>query len=230
MKRFLFLSGLFMMIHLAASGQEKRFNEELDRFCKIVLRDVKDIPLERKAVLDHTARQLAKKKYVLFTCKTNSRRTILLQIWAQTAFYYYGLYSKQSFSVGDTVTNVYPGIADVLKQSGFTCLYLEKEEPKRFIVSINKEYPIDILLSRNEIGTIDTSKGVVVNICTADEESGKGSNLAYMDLPYESPVIYEKTMQEKFIYKLLNRQIAAEMLYLAERTKEYVIRIEHTGY
>jgi hypothetical protein len=220
-KKIFFVSVVLLMA-ASVHSQENRFNLELDKYCKTVIKEFRVIPAERKLVLDGMAQQLAKKKYIVFTCKTNSRRTLILQVWAQTSFYYYGVYGRYAFSIGDTVTNVYPGVIDVLKESGFFCTNQKNAEPSQYVISINKEFPINMLSSKNEVGTIDTNKGVVVNICFNEEEPSIIAGNGHVNLPYKSPTAFEKTKREKQKYRVLNHQIALEMLYLAERTKALV--------
>lgn len=211
------------LIGTDACAQERRFNAELDRYCKDRLAEVATISAERKTMLESIARQLAPKKYVLFTCKTNSRRTVMLQVWAQAAFYYYGLYDKLSFSIGDTVTNIYPETLVVLMESGFYCKGMNAENSNGYLVSVNEEYPANVLLSKNDLGTIDTAKGAVVNICYAPEQSELAATTGHINLPYQSPAKFDNTPQEKLQYAALNKQIATEMLYLAARTREYML-------
>ncbi len=222
LKRILFVFIIQLLAFNLVHCQENRFNAELDKNCKVIIKQFRSISSERKAVLDDIAQKLAKKKYVVFTCSTNSRRTLMLQVWAQTAFYYYGVYGKYAFSLGDTITNVYPGVVDVLKEAGFYCTSQKNAEPDRYVISISKEYPINLLSSKDEVGTIDTEKGVVVNICFADEQSDIAANNEHVTLPYQSPTRYEKTRLEKQKYRALNHKIAVEMLYLGEKMKGIV--------
>ncbi|MBK8658195.1 MAG: hypothetical protein IPN22_04810 [Bacteroidetes bacterium] len=219
---------LFLLLCLlgtnVAEAQQRRFNSELEKFCKEAVRDFKSIDPERKQVLDDMAEQLSRKKLVLFTCKTNTRRTLMLQVWAQSAFYYYGLYNKTAFSMGDTVSQVYPAVAAVLTESGFYCLQLENKEAKSYSISINKDFPINILTSKNELGNVDTAKTVVVNICYEEEVSNLSMLQGHVDLPYPSPHRYDHSPEEMQQYRTLNRQIATEMLYLADRTEKVLIR------
>jgi hypothetical protein len=149
---------------------------------------------------------------------------LLLQAWAQTSFIYYGLYHTFAFSIGDTVTQVHPDVANVLKESGFTCNKLTDENSNGYIISISEELPINILLSKDHLGTIDTAKGVVVSICYEGEHSHIAATVKHINLPYQSPVMFENTPEEKKKYTELNKQIAAEMFYLAQKTKELIIR------
>ncbi|MEI6506833.1 MAG: hypothetical protein WCO54_00015 [Bacteroidota bacterium] len=208
-------------------GQKIRFNDELDQFCKSSIIEFSSIPFERKNTLDNLALQLSKKKYILFTCQTNSRRTLLLQVWAQTAFYYYGLNDKFSFSIGDTLSNIYHGVVDVLKESGYSYLEMgNNDSPKGYMISISKKYNQSIIVSKKNLGTVDTAKVLVVNICTENEKSLFTEHTIHSHLPYQSPIPYEKTVDEKQKYFVLNKQISIEMLYLAEKTKEYVLKNE----
>src|SRR5690606_12521385 len=126
----------------------------------------------------------------------------------------YGLNNKVAFSIGDTVTDIYSEVANVLKESGFTYTDLSNANTQGYIISINDEYQENIILSKKEIGTIDTDKGVLVVICSQGEKSLLAENIQHINLPYESPTAYEKTPDEKQKYAELNKQIASEMLYL----------------
>jgi hypothetical protein len=224
MKTIYLIAIIYLLGVYEVTAQQRRFNSELERYCKEAIKDFRKIPAERKKTLDEMAEQLSKKKMVLFTCKTNTRRTLMLQVWAQSAFYYYGLYSKTAFSMGDTVSNVYPAVAAVLTEAGFYCLQLENKDTKSYSISINKDFPINILTSKSELGTIDTKKIVVVNICYDEEESNLGQIEGHVDLPFRSPNIYDQTPEEMQKYRELNKQIATEMLYLADKTEKVIIR------
>jgi hypothetical protein len=43
-------------------------------------------------------------------------------------------------------------------------------------------------------------------------------------LPYQSPTIFDKTAMEKMKYAELNKTIAIEMMYLAQKTKENIAK------
>lgn len=223
MKKIVLVVLVQVLVVVAVQAQLKRFNIDLDKFCKSTIAEFKGIPGERQAVLEDMARQMTEKKFILFTCHTNSRRTILLQVWAQTAFYYYGLIDKLSFSVGDTVTAIYPGVANVLSRSGFYCATGGNTETFGYIISVSKEYPENLLLSKKTLGTIDTTKGVIVNICEGGEQSGIAAAIGHTSLPYQSPTRFENTLQEKARYMQLNRKIAVEMLYLAYKVRELIV-------
>ena len=210
-------------------SQDIRFNDELDKFCRQTKKEFASIPAERRAVLNRIAEQLTKKKYIGFTCHTNSRRTMLLQTWAQTAFIYYGLNDKFAFSIGDTVSEVYPEVVNVLELSGFYYTALEEVSPKGYVIYIEKDIPLDYMVSKTDFGTIDIAKTVVVNICSSGEKSSVASNFPNIELGYQSPSVFEKTPEEKQKYEELNRQIAMEMLYLAKKTKDLISAQENAG-
>lgn len=213
---------LFLLATQISYSQQISFNKELDQYCKNAITETASIPDARKTILDETAIQLAKKKYILFTCQTNSRRTVLLQAWAQTSFYYYELWDKSSFSIGDTVTDVPQVIAEVLTESGFVCMKLENADAKGYIISVSQGYEY-ILVSKKELGTIDTAKVAIVNICFMGEKSNLSTTMNPIYLPYQSPKEFENTLVEKEKYTALNKQIATEMFYLANKTKQLII-------
>jgi hypothetical protein len=221
MKQFFF--AFCMLLVFTAHSQDIRFNDELDKFCKQSLKEFLSIPAERRAVLNSIAEQLTKKKYIGFTCQTNSRRTMLLETWAQTAFLFYGFGQKYAFSIGDSVSPIYPEVMNVLKQSGFYYAALENAESDGYVIYIGKDTPLDYIVSKKDFGTIDTAKTVVVNICSLGEQSNIAASTPHITLPYKSPTVFEKTEFEKQKYEQLNRQIATEMLYMAKRIHDFSI-------
>jgi hypothetical protein len=204
-------------------AQQTSFNTELSKFCAQALKDTNTINTERKILLNKIAQELINKKYVLFTCKTNSRRTQLLQAWAQASFMYSGLFNKFSLSTGDIITEVYPEVSNVLQASGFYCSYVDDGENKGYLVSVSKDMPINIILSKNYFGIIDTTYIVIVDVCFEEETSNITSSSPHYDLPYQSPSIYDRTPLEKKKYAELNKTIAIEMMYLAQKTKQLLI-------
>lgn len=224
MKKGILLVAALLNFHFGFS-QQIRFNDELDEFCKTSIREYSSIPVERKAILENAAEMLSKKQYILFTCQTNSRRTLLLQVWAQTAFYYYGI-NKASFSIGDTISSIYPGLVNIFKESGFTYNEYRNEESKGFMISTSKKYPKNIIVPKKDLGKIDTSKVLLVSICFNGENSVLASNTPHLNIPFESPKIFEKTPNENQKYFVLNKQISIEMFYLAYKTKEILMKSE----
>ncbi len=227
MKKILF-AFLILASHIAWS-QDIRFNDELDKFCRHAKKEFTSIPADRKAILNGIAEQLAKKKYIGFTCQTNSRRTMLLQTWAQTSFLFYGLNQKFAFSIGDTVSEVYPEVVNVLQLSGFYYTALENALPNGYVIYVGKDIPIDYMVSKTDLGTIDPAKSILVNICSSGEQSTIAAHTPHVDLAYQSPAIFEKTPQEKQKYEELNLQIATEMLYLAKKTKDLIWEQENAA-
>jgi arsenate reductase len=218
MKKILF--AFLMMATQIGYSQDIRFNDELDKFCRQTKKEFASIPVERKAMLNSIAEQLTIKKYIGFTCHTNSRRTMLLQTWAQTAFLFYGLNQKFAFSIGDVASAVYPEVVNVLQLSGF--YYTAMEETNGYVIYVGKDIPLEYMVSKADFGTIDKEKSVVVNVCTSGEKSNIAASFPNIELAYQSPTIFEKTPQEKQKYEELNRQIATEMLYLAKKTKDLI--------
>lgn len=227
MKKILF--ALLIIVSKIGYSQDIRFNDELDKFCKQTKKEFFSIPAERRAILNGIAEQLTKKKYIGFTCQTNSRRTMLLEIWAQTAFLFYGLSYKFAFSIGDSISEIYPEVVNVLQQSGFYYAALENAESDGYVIYIGKDTPLDYIVSKKDFGTIDTDKTVVVNICSSGEQSGFAAAIPHIDLAYQSPTVFEKTQDEKWRYEELNKQIATEMLYMAKRIQDLILVKEKTA-
>jgi hypothetical protein len=210
---------LLWLTSAIAVAQQNSFNKTLASFCAEALSKADSIAPARKQLLDNLAEEMTYKRYLMFTCKTNSRRTLLLQAWSQTAFIYMGLYNKFAISTGDTITEVYPEIANVLTASGFYCSKAVNGEEQGYLISVNKELPINIMLSKNYFGSIDTKHIVIANICGKNETSSIAATAKHFTLPYQSPLIYDGTAMEKIKYAELNKTIAIEMMYLAQQIK-----------
>lgn len=210
---------LLLLMSTVAIAQQNNFNKTLANFCAEALNKTNTISPARKLLLDNLAEEMTYKRYVMFTCKTNSRRTLLLQAWSQTAFIYLGLYNKFAISTGDTITEVYPEIANVLSTSGFYCSKAENGGEQGYLISVNNKLPINIMLSKNYFGAIDTKYIVIANICGPNESSNIASTTKHFNLPYQSPVVYDGTEIEKSKYAELNKTIAIEMMYLAQQIK-----------
>ena len=215
-----YLLAILILASQIGYSQDIRFSDELDKFCRQTKKEFASITLERKAMLNSIAEQLTIKKYIGFTCHTNSRRTMLLQTWAQTAFLFYGLNQKFAFSIGDVASDVYPEVVNVLQHSGFYYTAMEEVKPNGYVIYVGKDIPLEYMVSKTDFGTIDKDKTVVVNVCSSGEKSSVAANFPNIELAYQSPTVFEKTPEEKQKYEELNRQIAIEMLYLAKKTKD----------
>lgn len=199
-------------------AQNIRFNKNLNKFCETALKDTAKISPERKKILHDLAATMANKKAIVFTCKTNTRRTQLLQTWAQTSFYYYSILNKTAFSIGDTLSEIHPTTVKVLKKSGFI-LSESRTKPKAYVFFVGEKmfthaiYPKKILKATTDEHTL------IVSICFEGEpNSAIGTNA--ISLPYESPKKFDNSPEEEAMYIQLNKQIATEMLFLGNAIAE----------
>lgn len=220
MKR-LFIISAFALISLAAYSQKFRFNKKLNNFCFKSTLEFEKIPADRKASLDKIAQDLSTKKNIVFSCYTNTRRTQLLQTWAQAAFYYYAIYNKTAFSYGDTISEIAPGVVSVLKKSGFV-FSGTNTKPKAWVFYIGERNEGYVIYPKKVNKLPDEKESTMVSICVEGEPVSDVGPHAY-SLPYVSPVPAEKTSEEKAIYDKLNKQVSIEMLYLVEKTRDIMM-------
>ena len=69
----------FLLLSISSTyAQQNSINKKLNDICTDALSQTANIPADRKLLLDNLATEMANKKYIMFTCKTNSRRTLLL--------------------------------------------------------------------------------------------------------------------------------------------------------
>jgi hypothetical protein len=101
------------------------FYKKLKKYCHSLPGEFNQIPEERKKELIEVGdyiieQQIAKKSCrLLFICTSNSRRSHMAQIWAQSATLYYGLDSIWTFSGGTEATRVHPNTVSALRRAGF---------------------------------------------------------------------------------------------------------------
>ncbi|MBN8702997.1 MAG: hypothetical protein J0M08_08025 [Bacteroidetes bacterium] len=208
----------FVCISNFAASQQIAFNKELSNFCNTAISNSKKISKKRKAVLNNIAIELLEKKHIVYACKTNTRRTQLLQTWTQTAFYYYGVVDRIAFSYGDSIADIYPGVVDILKQSGF--YYAESNTiPKGYTISLNNNAPEYIIAPKNTLGKINSETTILINICSSGETFAD-QKMSYLKLPYKTPTEFEAKKNEQEKYMELNKTIATEMFYMVSKLLE----------
>lgn len=151
-----------------------------------------------------------------FICTHNSRRSLISQIWAQTAAYYYNIDKVACFSGGTEATAFNPRAVDAMKRVGFQI------ETKK-----NGDNPIYEVAFSQSAGTITSfSKkyddpfnhnedfAAVMTCSHADENCplipGASSRIA---LTYEDPKAFDGTAQESAMYLERVYQIGREILF-----------------
>lgn len=177
----------------------------------------------RKSHLNLLSMSLAKSiktdtKSIIFICTHNSRRSIMSQVWAQVAAYYYDL-PYECYSGGTEVTAFYPSAMKAIKKMGF-----KVEEGKKDIKS-QTDYYISYAHGVNPIHAFSkkfqdapnpsTNFNAIVNCSKADEScpsiNGAVNRLL---LIFKDPKKSDGTEKEEATYMKRCEQIGIEMFYL----------------
>lgn len=185
--------------------------------------DYSKIPFERKMVLEEIANYISGSKQIqnmcqiLFVETDHSARSVLTQVWATTAAYYYGIDQVKFYSGGITQSSISRNAILAMEKAGFIIYKITD--------SVNPEYEIKFTFNHpsiriksikyNDKSNPSTDFGSVIVCSNADVNLPvvKGNNFR-TSLHYHDPAGYDKLQEamEKYLEK--NQDIATEMFYL----------------
>ncbi len=182
---------------------------------------------ERKVMLDSIATNIAsqleagKPAKLTFICTSNSRRSHMSQIWAQTAAYYYSLNNVHAFSGGTQATACNCRTVAAMRRVGFAIedattgdnpVYLVRYAGDRPpIRAYSKLYNADANPKRDFIALMTCS--VADKKCPVVE--GAISRYA---IHYADPKVCDDLPTETAAYNERCREIAREMFYIMFQT------------
>lgn len=213
---------------ILASLQQKvdAFQSEFDR-----------IDPFRKSPIEYMARELAKQYSkgnsldLMFVCTHNSRRSILSQIWAQTAAYYFEIKNVNCFSGGTVETTFYQSALTIIEQTGFkvTNSSLAIETNPRYQVYYSLyEKPISVFSKIYTTSPNPKSNFVAIVNCSKADESCPvvaGAN-SRMLLLYQDPKRFDGYANEMTHYQQTSDTIGTELFYLFSLFK---VELEQEG-
>ena len=152
-----------------------------------------------------------------FICTHNSRRSHLVQIWAQTAAAHFNIKNVFCYSGGTEATAMFPTVAQTLENQGFkiktisegnnpvyTIKYTENEHP---IIAFSKTYD-DNFNPKTEFAAIMT--------CSQADGGCPFISGAKKRIPitFDDPKEFDNTPQQAKKYEERSLQIATEMFYV----------------
>lgn len=155
-------------------------------------------------------------------CTHNSRRSLLSQVWAQTAATYYGIKNVFCYSGGTEATALVPVVAETLMKTGFKIQVIaEGNNPIYAIKYSENEHPV-IGFSKtydNELNPSDT----FVAIMTCSQADGGCPFIAGAEkripITFEDPKVFDNRPQQAEKYQERSLQIATEMFYVFSQIK-----------
>jgi protein-tyrosine-phosphatase len=183
---------------------------------------------ERKVVLDAIATDIAgqlkagKSPQLTFICTSNSRRSHMSQIWAQTAAYYYGLNKINTFSGGTQATACNCRTVAAMRRVGFAIEDATTGDNPVYLV----RYAIDRppIRAYSKLYNTDSNPKrdfIALMTCSVADKSCpvvKGAISRYA-IHYADPKVCDDLPTETTAYKERCREIAREMFYIMSEVR-----------
>lgn len=182
------------------------------------LKEIGDYILEQKA--SHKTTNL------LFICTSNSRRSHMSQVWAQTAAAYYGIDSVWTFSGGTEATKVNIHAIEALRRCGFSITSNGAGDNPHWFVSHSNKSESWVIFSKKYSHETNPKKDFgAIMVCSEADKScpvvdGADARIA---LPYDDPKYFDNTPSQDVKYDERCRQIARELFFTMNYVKEKLI-------
>lgn len=208
------------------------FYKDLRKYTSALPNEFNQITEERKKELLEIGNYVIEKRLtqksckLLFICTSNSRRSHMAQIWAQTASIYYGVDSVLTFSGGTEATKVHPNTIAALKRCGFSVETSQVGENPNYFVYAGDKVPLGIIYSKKYTNHINPkSNFLAAMVCSEADKSCPSVDGAELRvaLTYDDPKYYDNTPSQDQKYDERCRQIAREMLFMMDYVKQKLI-------
>lgn len=192
-----------------------------------------NIAEERKSDLNKLAKNINEKiskkepAKLIFICTHNSRRSQMIQIWAQTAAYYFNIKEVYTFSGGMESTAFDPRAVAAMKRAGFAIEDSRGENPHYLVKYSGHEYPIESF-SKKYNDTENPQKGFYAVMTCSQADAAcpivPGAEERF-SISYEDPKEADNTLEETKKYDERCLQIASEIFYLFSKVNQLKINI-----
>ncbi|MCS6916668.1 MAG: hypothetical protein RMK52_06105 [Chitinophagales bacterium] len=200
----------------------------LQQYVAARLKELNSLPQQRTDLLQPIAdylkqQQLHRRKLqLLFACTHNARRSMLSQLWAQTAASVMGIKNFRSFSAGTQATALHPNTVAAMQRAGFKVSTTMDGHNPIYNASYSPTAPSLLLYSKTvEKGFLPQGHFAAVLTCSQEAESCPvipGADACF-PLTYTDPGSADNTPQADEAYDAVSRQIAVEMLWLFQRLR-----------
>lgn len=184
---------------------------------------LQNISEQRKATLqpliDFVQRKTTNKEQIniTFICTHNSRRSHLSQVWAQVAGTHFNLPNVNCYSGGTEETALFPKIAEILTNQGFTIFKIsEGNNPVYAIKYSDNALPVIGFSKKYDSPFNPVSEFAAVMTCSQADGGCPFIAGAEKRIPitFEDPQISDNTPEQSKIYAERSLQIAIEMFYV----------------
>lgn len=196
--------------------------------CAALVKNFKEIPAERKQLLEKVADYIKAKRAsnetinLIYVCTHNSRRSHLGQVWAAVAAAYYGVGNVSTFSGGTEATAFNANAIAALTAAGFIV--------KKTDDSDNPVY--EVFFADNKFTTCfskvynheanPTQNFAAIMTCSDAEDNCPfipGCDLR-IGTTYNDPKAFDNTILQNEKYTERSNQIAVECLYMFSKVVE----------
>lgn len=205
------------------------FHKKLHAYCKTLPLEFNQIGDERKKDLQEIGdfivekRSTGKMATIEFICTSNSRRSHMGQIWAQTAAAYYGVDSLWTFSGGTEATRVNKNAIAAFERCGFDILGNNVgDNPLWFVRASNAKSSWVIWSKKYSDSTNPKKDFCAVMVCSEADKSCPSVDGAELRvaMPYDDPKYFDGTPSQDSKYDERCRQIARDMFFMMDYVKQ----------
>ena len=197
-------------------------NNNLLTFIKSLSDCFDKIPAKRKLLLNSFAEYLYKKLKtekevnLIFICTHNSRRSIISQIWAQTAAEYFNIPNIKSYSGGTEATAFNPRAVDALRRIGFDIEQKDKSNNPLYLVHYAKDKSPIKCFSKIYSDKFNPQKNFAAIMTCSDADSNCpiviGAEKRF-PITYDDPKEFDNTDLEQQKYSERVKQIGCEIFF-----------------
>lgn len=196
--------------------------------CAAFVKNFKEIPAERKQLLEKIADYIKAKKSanepinLIYVCTHNSRRSHLGQVWAAAAAAYYNVNNVHTFSAGTEATAFNPNAIKALMSAGFS-INKKDESPNPVYEVFFAEDQFTTCFSKVYNHEVNPAQNFAAVMTCADAEDNcpfiPGCDLR-IGTTYNDPKAFDNTILQDEKYTERSNQIAMECLYVFSKVVE----------
>jgi len=233
-KVFVLLSILLSTTRM--KGKDPRLDrliEPLQQYVEEVLKQMNDVPAERKEILDQIAEDIAERlhsekggAWLIYICTHNSRRSHMAQLWAQTAASFYGLNQVNTFSGGTEETAFNIRTVAALRRVGFSIVAAETGDNPVYLIQFSDERPPLKAYSKIYNQGHNPKDDFIALMCCSKADMScpivDGATSRYA-IHYVDPRTSDDSREEVLAYDSRCREIAREMFYLMSRVSDSIV-------
>ncbi len=185
--------------------------------------ELEKVSPQRRPILEQIAREITRRldentdALITFICTSNSRRSHMSQVWAQTAANYYGLDNVYSYSGGTEATACNIRTIRALRRAGFSIATKGRGDNPTYLVHFSDEQPPIPLYSKLYNADDNPDEDFMALMCCSKADRTcpvvEGAGWRY-PIHYVDPKECDDTNAETSEYDARCRQIAREMFYI----------------